>query len=663
MNENMDRANMPTRIYLFMVLLVCLVATTFAQTPVEAPLDPAFISCMQQARAGEFQMMTAQGHGLGYIPSPVRFNTQLPSDILRETVAYPSSFDLRTLGKVTSVKDQGNCGSCWTFATMGSIESRWLVTGSGTYDLSENGLKECHGFLLGGCSGGNEYMATAYLSRDSGPISESDDPYVALDGSCTSGLAPVAYLTHAYFLPKDASTIKNFVSNSGGVYTSMYWDGASYRSSDNTYYYSGTATSNHAVLIVGWDDNKVTAGGTGAWIIKNSWGASWGEGGYFYVAYNDTQILSSNAFWPNRIDQNSDATICRYDELGTVSVFGFTNYSYGYGLVKFVASGLQTITKIATWIPQSNSTVDFYVYDDFNGTTLSNQLGSLTGQSCTYAGYYTFDLPTPINISSGNDFYVEVKYSTANPQPVYPLPMETASSGYSAPTIETGKCWTSLSGSSPWYALGGGTSYPWDLCIRAYAISIPLPIQLASSSATVVRNSDVEIAWKTVSETNNYGFEVCRRRGETGGWTKIGFVQGHGTTLAPQSYSYADPGLSFGKYYYRIKQVDLDGKSETFPEVSVMVGVGPSKFILAQNYPNPFNPSTAIEFVVPQNGYASVKVYNLLGQEVATAFTGNVEAGKINTALLNASNLPSGIYFYTLRNGGNFETKRMVLMK
>lgn len=203
--------------------------------------------------------------------------------------------------------------------------------------------------------------------------------------------------------------------------------------------------------------------------------------------------------------------------------------------------------------------------------------------------------------------------------------------------------------------------HPYDFLIQGTGTA--LPIQLASFSASVVRDNDVEVVWKTVSETNNYGFEIYRKRGETGEWTKIGFVQGHGTTLAPQSYSYADAGLSLGKYYYRIKQVDLDGKSETFPDMLVTIGVGPGKFILAQNYPNPFNPNTQIEFVVPQTGYASVKVYNLLGQEVATAFAGNAEAQQINTARFNATNLPSGIYYYTLRSAGKVETKRMVLMR
>jgi hypothetical protein len=196
-----------------------------------------------------------------------------------------------------------------------------------------------------------------------------------------------------------------------------------------------------------------------------------------------------------------------------------------------------------------------------------------------------------------------------------------------------------------------------------YTVVGPLPIQMASFAANVVRDNQVEVAWRTASETNNYGFEVYRKRGDAGEWAKIGFVQGHGTTLAPQSYTYVDAGLSFGKYYYQIKQIDLDGKSETFSPMEVTVGAVAEKLTLAQNYPNPFNPSTVIEFVVPMSGHATMKVYNVLGQEVATLFDGNAEAGRINSARFNASNLPSGLYFYTLKTSGTSETKRMLLTK
>jgi hypothetical protein len=196
-----------------------------------------------------------------------------------------------------------------------------------------------------------------------------------------------------------------------------------------------------------------------------------------------------------------------------------------------------------------------------------------------------------------------------------------------------------------------------------YTVPAPLPIQMASFAANVVRDNQVEVAWRTASETNNYGFEIYRRRGDAGEWAKIGFAQGHGTTLAPQSYTYIDAGLSFGKYYYQIKQIDLDRKSETFSPMEVTVGAVSEKLTLAQNYPNPFNPSTVIEFVVPMSGHATMKVYNVLGQQVATLFDGNAEAGRINSARFNASNLPSGLYFYTLKSSGTTETKRMLLTK
>jgi hypothetical protein len=220
---------------------------------------------------------------------------------------------------------------------------------------------------------------------------------------------------------------------------------------------------------------------------------------------------------------------------------------------------------------------------------------------------------------------------------------------------------TNVSGSDPRNLLLSGVTQfsQWTISDQTH----PLPIQMASFAANVVRDNQVEVTWSTISETNNYGFEIYRKRGDDGVRAKVGFVQGHGTTLASQTYTYVDEGLSFGKYYYQIRQVDLDGTSQTFPEMSVTVGTNPDEFTLAQNYPNPFNPSTTIEFVVPENGRATMKVYNVLGQEVATVFDGETEAGKINTARFNASNLSSGMYFYTLTTNGKTKTKRMLLMK
>jgi hypothetical protein len=191
----------------------------------------------------------------------------------------------------------------------------------------------------------------------------------------------------------------------------------------------------------------------------------------------------------------------------------------------------------------------------------------------------------------------------------------------------------------------------------------PLPIQLSSCAASVIRGSDVEVQWKTVSETNNFGFEIHRKRGDAGPWISLGFFEGHGTTISPHSYFYLDRSVPFGEYHYLIKQIDLDGKTEIYPEMEVSVGMEPDRLILAQNYPNPFNPSTTIDFVIPQTGWATMKVYNLLGQEVAMLHEGIVLANKVYSTEFNSFGLPSGVYFYQLRSAGKIETKRMTLMK
>jgi hypothetical protein len=192
--------------------------------------------------------------------------------------------------------------------------------------------------------------------------------------------------------------------------------------------------------------------------------------------------------------------------------------------------------------------------------------------------------------------------------------------------------------------------------------SVPLPIQLASFSVSVIRDKDVEVTWKTISETNNYGFEIHRKRGTTGDWKKLGFVEGHGTTLNAQSYSYLDQSVTFGRYYYRITQIDLNGKSKTFPEIEVIAGLNPGQFLLAQNYPNPFNPKSTIEYALPKQSYVTLKVYDLLGSNVQTLVDERQDAG-LYEVQLNASGLASGVYFYHLQAGNFNQTRKLLLLR
>ena len=206
------------------------------------------------------------------------------------------------------------------------------------------------------------------------------------------------------------------------------------------------------------------------------------------------------------------------------------------------------------------------------------------------------------------------------------------------------ECW------GPW----GSTQS--DMYFELYGLVVP--VELSSFSA-MVNYDNVELSWITSTETNNQGFEV--QRAKDGEFETIGFVEGHGTTTKSQAYSYIDSDVVTGKYQYRLKQIDFHGTFEYSNVVEVEV-ISPSTFSLKQNYPNPFNPSTVISYQLPVSGDVTLKVYDVLGNEVATLINEEKSAGSYEVEF-NASSLPSGTYFYQLKAGSFIEAKKMVVIK
>jgi hypothetical protein len=190
-----------------------------------------------------------------------------------------------------------------------------------------------------------------------------------------------------------------------------------------------------------------------------------------------------------------------------------------------------------------------------------------------------------------------------------------------------------------------------------------LPVELVSFTATA-NGMNTNLHWSTATEINNSGFEIQRR--QTGDWAKVGFVAGAGTSNAPRNYSYTDSKLSAGSYAYRLKQIDNNGAFTYGSTVEVAISSAPAAFALSQNYPNPFNPSTVISYSLEKAGMVSLRVYNMLGQEVATLVNGPQEAG-VYTVSFNTSKgtlgLSSGVYLYRLEAGSFISTKKLVLMK
>jgi hypothetical protein len=191
-----------------------------------------------------------------------------------------------------------------------------------------------------------------------------------------------------------------------------------------------------------------------------------------------------------------------------------------------------------------------------------------------------------------------------------------------------------------------------------------VPVELTSFTASVV-GSEVKLLWETASELNNSGFSIERNYANSG-YTEVAFVPGFGTTTEPKSYSFSDQNLRNGVYSYRLKQIDFDGTFTYSDEVEIEV-IAPASFSLDQNYPNPFNPSTRISFSLAVDSKVSLKIFDVLGQEVASLVNKDLTQG-VHTYDFNASGINSGVYFYKIEatgvNGSEFtDVKKMILVK
>jgi hypothetical protein len=197
-----------------------------------------------------------------------------------------------------------------------------------------------------------------------------------------------------------------------------------------------------------------------------------------------------------------------------------------------------------------------------------------------------------------------------------------------------------------------------------------LPVEITSFTA-VSESGEVTLNWATSTENNNLGFEIERKiipSDQEGRWVPIGFVEGAGTTTEIMYYTYVDDvfGLNSNSLVYRLKQIDFNGTYEYSDEVFID-NLAPSTYQLYQNYPNPFNPSTTITYGVPVKSNVVLKVFDLIGNEIATLVNEEKPAGEYEVEFSVRQNsilsLSSGIYFYRLQAGSFVETKKMMLMK
>ncbi|MAT39224.1 MAG: hypothetical protein CL946_06440 [Ectothiorhodospiraceae bacterium] len=194
---------------------------------------------------------------------------------------------------------------------------------------------------------------------------------------------------------------------------------------------------------------------------------------------------------------------------------------------------------------------------------------------------------------------------------------------------------------------------------------IPDPVELETFKG-FVNGNQIDLVWQINSEYNNHGFEVHRSFDGGDSWENIGFVEGRGTTSTQGEYNFTDPMTevhkNIGVVKYRLRQVDFDGTFMWSPVTDVYIDAAPTSVSLYQNYPNPFNPSTSISYQIQEPSFVTLKVFNAIGEEVATLVNENKASG-VHVVDFDASGLTSGTYMYQINAGGVVLEKKMVLMK
>ena len=394
-------------------------------------------------------------------------------------VKLPPAYDYRKEGRAPRIGNQGSLGTCWAFASLTALESSLMPGQRVTFSADHMSMH--NSFLLGQDEGGEYTMSMAYLLAWQGPVPESEDPYG--DGYSPDYLKPVRHVQEIQILgAKDYEAIKQAVYLEGGVQSSLYTSMRDYQSESvyynretNSYCYMGSQKPNHDSVIVGWDDNypkenfNMELKGDGAFICTNSWGEDFGDHGYFYVSYYDSNIGVHNIVYTGVEPVSNYDRIYQSDLCGWVGEIGYGQDEAWFSNAYRAGTG-EVLAAAGFYATDRNTEYELYVARHLPGAgdpgleKALNDRTLLVGGKLSNAGFYTIPLKEKIPLEENEKFAIIVKIRT--PGTVHPVAIEyDAGDGIAQVDLKDGEGYLSNNG-SVWERVE--ETQGCNLCLKAY---------------------------------------------------------------------------------------------------------------------------------------------------------------------------------------------------
>lgn len=544
----------------------------------------------QEALVPELQEMPLPDELVEPVQTEARARTSQAAGVER--------FDLRDEGIITSVKNQIVNGPCWAFSAIASAESSMMKQKYGPeLDFSEEHLayffynrqNDPLGNTMGDRNiavsawdtyksiGGNMQLASKFLSTWSGVAGETAFPYSTSADGLDDSMAYVseAHLQNARFIADSSvNELKEVIYSYRQPVGINYYHEDMYWNKETGAYCcpEKKGSINHAVTIVGWDDNYSRdnfpdagrVSGDGAWIVKNSWGVQSGDQGYIYISYED-KTLTGGVSADFESAENYDHNYQYDGSSGSSSISVNSGASHANVFqVKGNPSGSELLKAVGILVNSSNAELSVDVYTDLkNPSDPAVGTHSINGQrvSTSYTGYYTFSLEQEVPLREGSYFSV-IFTNCSGSAKSFAIESAVDSGWIKFETgVESGQSFYRKEEGEAWQDMNGDyltSKKAVNARIKAYTTdsqeTLPAPVPKQTMITGAVSNKKkITLKWKEVSDADSY--EVCRRTASDGKWMLVG---------STRNTSYVDRKLSpASAYRYRVRAVHGTGSNKT----------------------------------------------------------------------------------------------------